>query len=140
MTPTTPIFTYGCPVGFAAAPVLEDESAPVGIGVLTVSALSVVLARLTVKVESLADGLGLPVGRPLGLLVKSVATNVDAWDEATLAAEERRFSVDAGVPSSTEKGSPQTEVDCALERPRREMRVVRRRDLDFILDGVGKVN
>jgi hypothetical protein len=44
--------------------------------------------------------------------------------------------VDAGAvdgePSSTEKGSPHVEV-CALERPRREMRLVRRRDLDFIV-------
>lgn len=40
-----------------------------------------------------------------------------------------------GEPSSTEKGSPHVEV-CALERPRSEMRVVRRSDLDFIVANI----
>lgn len=74
ITPTTPILTYGFPVGFAAAPVLWVDVAPPPMGVLTVRSLPVGFGKLTVKDELLAERLGMAEGRPLGVLVKSVGT------------------------------------------------------------------
>lgn len=54
---------------------------------------------------------------------------VIAADETTrLADEGRRLTCDEVAPLSTEKGSPHERVDCWVERPMRERRVVRRRE------------
>jgi hypothetical protein len=61
---------------------------------------------------------------------------VTAADETTrLADEGRRLTCDEVAPLSTEKGSPHERVDCWVERPMRESRVVRRREDLRILNG-----
>lgn len=120
------------PVLCGLAPVVLLAPVPL-IGVDTVPPLCEVLARLTLNVESLLTTLWIPE--------ITEASEIDGGDVATsregpgrCEGVGSRASVDAAAVAlfSTVNGSPQV-TDCEDERPRRERRVVFRREDDLIL-------